>query len=90
LEYHRGVRSYVAAVVYTCGVASYILAPQGLRPGNVIMSGPLSKPALGCSLLLKDMPFNIKIHNIESLPRSGGKYARSAGTWARVVEREQN
>jgi len=90
LEYHKGVRSYVAAIVYTCGVASYILAPQGLRPGHTVMAGPLSVPSLGSSLLLKDIPFNLKIHNIESFLRSGGKYARAAGAWARVVERGQN
>lgn len=71
-------------------MASYILAPQGIRPGHVVSSGPFSPVSLGCCLLLKNIPFNTKIHNIESYPMSGGKYARSAGNWATVVERGQD
>lgn len=79
LEKHKLHNFYIASIFYVCGGCSYIIAPQNLKPGMVVESGEFVKPFLGSNLLLKYIPFNIKIHNIESYPRSGGKYIRSAG-----------
>jgi large subunit ribosomal protein L2 len=79
LEKHRSNSFYLASVFYSCGISAYIIAPEHLKPGHFIMAGAGAPPSLGSTLFLKNIPFNIKIHNIESSPRSGGKYIRSAG-----------
>ena len=90
IEKHKGVGPFVATLIYSCGVVSYILAPYGIRPGHTVWAGPNAKPTLGSCLPLRNVPLNIKIHNIESRPGGGAKYARAAGTWAKVAERGSN
>lgn len=87
LEKHKLHNCYIAAIYYSCGINSYVIAPENLRPGHVIISNENGSPYLGCSLLLKFMPLNIKIHNIESYPLSGGKFIRSPGNWAKILEK---
>jgi large subunit ribosomal protein L2 len=87
LEHNKTSSSYLALIVYSCGAASYILAPRGLRPGHTILSSDFAKPKLGYRMLLANIPFNIKIHNIENRPRCGGCFIRSAGNWAKILEK---
>lgn len=79
IEKHKLHNCYVASVFYPCGVCCYILAPQFLRPGHTIFSGSAGLIKIGSTFLLKNIPLNIKIYNIESFPRSGGKFIRSPG-----------
>lgn len=92
LEVSKINSSYLALVVYSCGVASYIIAPRGLRPGNFILNSDSAHPhpSLGFRLLLKNIPLNTKLHNIESFPRSGGKFSRAAGSWAKIIEKTES
>lgn len=75
-------------ISYPFGVLQYIIAPVGLKPGAIIYNG-LNVFTLGSCLFLKDIPFNIKIHNIESYPNSGAIFIRSAGTWAKILEKTE-
>jgi len=68
----------MSLISYPFGVFSYIIAPVGLRPGSLITNG--IHPSLGSCLFLKDIPFNIKIYNIESQPAGGARFARAAGS----------
>lgn len=78
LEFSALQKSYISLVSYPFGVFAYIIAPVGLRPGSLITNGIY--PSLGSCLFLKDIPFNIKIHNIESQPMRGACFARAAGS----------
>ena len=66
---------------------SYILAPAGLAPGDVVSSGPGSPVLPGCALPLSDIPVGTPVHNVEILPGKGGQLARAAGAAAVVVSR---
>ena len=66
---------------------SYILAPAGLAPGDVVSSGPNSPILPGCALPLSDIPVGTPVHNVEILPGKGGQLARAAGAAAVVVSR---
>jgi len=77
---------YVALLSYPFGVLQYITAPVGLRPGSVISNG-LNNFTLGSCSFIKDIPFNIKIYNIEAHPNSGASFIRSAGMWAKILEK---
>ena len=59
---------------------SYIIAPQGLKQGDIIEAGKDVEIKLGNSLELKDIPPGTSIHNVELIPGNGGKLARSAGS----------
>jgi large subunit ribosomal protein L2 len=65
-------------ISYPFGVVQYITAPVGLKPGSILSNG-LDNYTLGSCLFIKDIPFNIKIYNIEASPNSGASFVRSAG-----------
>lgn len=66
---------------------TYILAPENLVVGSVIVSGEVVPIKPGNASLLKNIPLNVKIHNIESHPYSGAVYSRSAGCFGQIVEK---
>lgn len=88
IEYDPNRTSFIALLHYADGEKRYILAPQGLKIGDKLFSGPDTAPEIGNSLLLKDIPLGTIIHNIELHPGNGGMIARSAGTNAQLVARE--
>jgi large subunit ribosomal protein L2 len=75
-------------VEYGDGEKRYILAPQGLKVGQKITSGPQAEPRLGNCLPLGKIPMGLNIHNIEMTPGRGGQMVRTAGGSARLVARE--
>lgn len=79
LEKHKLHNCYVASVYYSCGASCYIIAPEYLRPGHIVLSSSKGLIRRGSTFLLRNIPLNIKIFNIESFPRSGGKFIRSPG-----------
>lgn len=89
IEKSRHHTCYLALIVYSIGIVSYIIAPENLRVGSLVIAGPNSPKFSGCTSLIKFIPLNIKIHNIESFPGSGGKYIRSAGSWAKILEKKK-
>lgn len=88
IEYDPNRNARIALVEYKDGEKRYILAPAGLQVGQEIMSGDKVAPEIGNALPLKAMPLGTIVHNIELNPNQGGKFARSAGTYAQVSAKE--
>ena len=88
IEYDPNRTSRIALIKYTDGERRYIIAPQGLRVGQKIVSGEKVAPEVGNALLLKNMPLGTIVHNIELTPGKGGQMARSAGTYAQVLAKD--
>ncbi|MBX2954387.1 MAG: 50S ribosomal protein L2 [Leadbetterella sp.] len=88
IEYDPNRTSRIALVQYTDGEKRYIIAPQGLKVGQTIVSGEKVAPEVGNALLLKNMPLGTIVHNIELTPGKGAQMARSAGTYAQVLAKE--
>lgn len=88
IEYDPNRTSRIALVQYTDGEKRYIIAPQGLKVGQTIVSGEKVAPEVGNALQLKNMPLGTIVHNIELTPGKGAQMARSAGTYAQVLAKE--
>ncbi|CDZ75257.1 50S ribosomal protein L2 [Peptoniphilus sp. ING2-D1G] len=88
IEYDPYRTSYIALLNYVDGEKRYILAPNGLKVGDVIESGEEADIKVGNALKLRDIPVGITIHNIEMLPGKGGQLARAAGTSAQLMAKE--
>lgn len=88
IEYDPNRTANIALVNYSDGEKRYILAPNGLKVGDVIVSGESSDIKLGNALPLINMPMGTVIHNIEMRPGKGGQLARSAGASAQILGRE--
>lgn len=88
LEYDPNRSAFIALVQYTDGEKRYILAPQGLKVGQKIVSGSNVAPEVGNALPLSDIPLGTIIHNIELNPGKGGSIARSAGSYAQLSARD--
>jgi len=88
IEYDPNRTSDIALVQYADGDKRYILAPQGLKVHDKIVSGKTADPKLGNALPVSLIPVGTMIHNIELTPGRGGQMARSAGTGAIVSAKE--
>jgi large subunit ribosomal protein L2 len=88
IEYDPNRTANIALVFYRDGEKRYIIAPNGIQPGQKILSGENATPEIGNALFLKDIPLGTLIHNIEMRPGQGGKLARSAGSYAQLVARD--
>jgi large subunit ribosomal protein L2 len=89
LEYDPNRTAYIALVEYTDGTKAYVIAPQRLKEGDKIISGEKVDVKIGNAMMLKNMPVGTIIHNIEMKVGKGAQLARSAGTYAQVVGRDQ-
>ncbi|NFO04903.1 50S ribosomal protein L2 [Clostridium botulinum] len=90
IEYDPNRSAYIALVIYTDGEKRYIIAPAGLKVGDVIVSGPDSDIKPGNALPLKNIPVGTVIHNIELQKGKGGQLVRSAGNSAQLMAKEGN
>ncbi len=88
IEYDPNRSARIALLVYANGTKSYILAPNGLKVGQTLMSGKTAAPDLGNTLYLEDIPLGTVVHAIELYPGQGAVMARSAGTYAQLLARE--
>jgi large subunit ribosomal protein L2 len=88
VEYDPNRSSRIALIEYTDGERRYVLAPEGLRAGDKIMSGEQAEPRLGNCLPMRRIPLGMTIHNLEMQPGRGGQICRSAGTSATLTARE--
>ena len=88
IEYDPNRTARIALVFYADGEKRYIIAPQGLKVGQKVMSGKDATPNIGNTLFLSDVPFGTIIHNIELRPGQGAKMARSAGAYAQLMSRD--
>ena len=88
IEYDPNRSARIALVEYADGEKRYIIAPNGLKVGQEIVSGAGVAPELGNALPLSDIPVGTLVHNIELRPGQGAAMARSAGTFAQLAARE--
>ena len=88
IEYDPNRTGYIALVQTPDGKKSYILAPDKLKVGDVVVSGENAEPTIGNSLPLHKMPSGTSIHAIELDPGRGAVLARSAGTYGVYVGKE--
>ena len=89
IEYDPNRTAFIALLHYADGEKRYILAPQGLQVGSIVISGDAVVPEIGNALQMKNMPLGTNIHNIEMQPGQGGKLVRSAGTSAQLTNKEE-
>lgn len=88
IQYDPNRSSRIALLVYADGEKRYILAPVGLKVGQILLSGTEIAPEIGNALPLGKIPLGTIVHNIELHPGQGGVMARSAGTYAQLLSRE--
>ncbi|MDL2319936.1 50S ribosomal protein L2 [Alistipes sp. OttesenSCG-928-B03] len=88
IEYDPNRSARIALIVYPDGTKSYIIAPNGLKVGQKVESGPGVSPEVGNCLLLGEIPLGTVVHAIELYPGQGAVMARSAGTNAQLLARE--
>ena len=88
IEYDPNRTANIALINYADGEKRYILAPNGLKVGDLIESGENADIKTGNALKLKDMPVGTVIHNVEMKPGKGGQLARSAGASAQLMAKE--
>ena len=88
LEYDPNRTSFIALLKYKDGELAYILAPQRLAVGDVVVSGDKVDVKVGNAMKLAALPVGTIIHNIEMKPGKGGQIARSAGTYAQYLGRD--
>jgi large subunit ribosomal protein L2 len=90
IQYDPNRSARIALLHYADGEKRYILAPQGLKEGAQVQSGPEAPPSPGNCLPLRNIPLGMAIHSIELLPGRGGVLCRSAGVSATLAARDAN
>ena len=88
LEYDPNRSAHIALVQYEDGEKRYILAPNGLKVGDTVVSGPNADIKPGNSLPLVNIPVGTFIHNVELYPGKGAQLARAAGIIAQLMAKE--
>lgn len=88
IEYDPMRTGRIALLQYKDGEKRYILAPQGLQPGQTVVSGKNAAPNIGNAMPLSNVPLGTIVHNIELNPGQGGKFIRSAGAYAQLTAKE--
>ena len=85
IEYDPIRTARLALLTYRDGEKRYIVAPVGLKVGSKVVSGPTASPDVGNSVLLKNVPVGLPIHNVEMIPGRGAQMVRSAGSAATLM-----
>ncbi|MGE5796898.1 MAG: 50S ribosomal protein L2 [Ignavibacteria bacterium] len=88
IEYDPNRTSRIALLQYADGEKKYIIAPDGLKVNDKIVSGPGSEINIGNTLPLKEMPLGSFLHNVELKPGKGGQLGRSAGSSLQLLAKE--
>lgn len=88
IEYDPNRSARIALLHYADGEKRYILAPQGLKVGDTVISSEVADVRPGNAMLLGNIPLGTLVHNVELKPMKGGQLARSAGAYAQVVAKE--
>jgi large subunit ribosomal protein L2 len=88
IEYDPNRSAHIALVHYADGDKRYILAPQRLKVGDTVESGPGADIRVGNCLPLARIPTGTMVHNVELTPGRGGQMGRSAGTAIQIVAKE--
>ncbi len=88
IEYDPNRSAFIALLFYNDGEKRYIVAPNGLKTGDTIVSGKGIAPEIGNTLFLSDIPLGTVVHNVELQPGKGAELARSAGSYAQLVSKD--
>jgi large subunit ribosomal protein L2 len=88
IEYDPNRSARIALLSYADGAKRYITAPQGLRVGETIVSGPQVEPKVGNAMPLQAIPLGTMVHNVELQPGRGAQLVRSAGVAAQVMAKD--
>lgn len=89
LEYDPNRTAHIALLCYVDGERRYIIAPKGIQAGDRLMSGHDAPIRVGNALPLRNIPIGSTVHCVEMKPGKGAQIARSAGTSAQLIAREQ-
>ena len=89
VEYDPNRTCHIALLHYADGEKRYILAPEGLKAGDPVMTSDAPPFKVGYCMRLKAMPLGSVVHNIEMVPGKGGKLVRSAGLSAQLMARSE-
>ena len=88
IEYDPNRSAYIALLQNEAGEKSYIIAPVGLKDGDVVYTGPDADIKPGNTLPIENIPVGTFIHNIELYPGKGAQLVRSAGVAAQLIAKE--
>ena len=88
LEYDPNRSAFIALIQYEDGVKSYIIAPDGLKVGDKVVSSENADVKPGNAMPISSIPVGTIIHNIELYPGKGGQLVRSAGNYAQLIAKE--
>ena len=88
IEYDPNRTAFIALLSYVDGEKRYMLAPNGLKEGQTVVSGKGVAPEVGNTLYLSEIPLGATIHNIELRPGQGAVMVRSAGAYAQLMARD--
>jgi len=89
IEYDPIRSARLALLEYPDGEKRYIVAPNGLKVGALLRSGPVAPPEVGNCLPLKAIPVGLPVHNLELVPGRGGQLVRAAGGAAMLMSRDE-
>ncbi|MDR3330247.1 MAG: 50S ribosomal protein L2 [Mycoplasmataceae bacterium] len=89
IEYDPNRTAFISLIVYENGEKSYIIAPQGIKVGDEIISGEKVDIKVGNAMLIKNIPEGTFIHNVELMPHKGAQMIRSAGSSAQVLGKDE-
>jgi len=90
IEYDPNRSALIALLHYRDGEKRYILAPQGIKVGQELLSGADAEPVVGNALPLAKIPLGTYVHSVELVPGQGSKIVRTAGSSAQLMAREGN
>jgi large subunit ribosomal protein L2 len=88
VEYDPNRTANIALLSYMDGEKRYILAPHGLKVGDILTNGPNAEIKVGNALPMGNIPLGTQIHNIEMKPGAGGQLVKSAGNTAQLMAKE--
>ena len=88
LEYDPNRSAFIALITYEDGEQAYILAPQRLNKGDVVISGERADIKPGNAMPLQNIPIGTIVHNVEMKPGKGGQIGRSAGAYVQLVGKD--
>ncbi len=88
IEYDPNRSANIALLQYEDGTKTYIIAPEGLKKGNTVVSGKGADIKPGNAMMLEDIPVGTLIYNVELNPGKGGQLVRSAGNFAQLMAKE--
>jgi large subunit ribosomal protein L2 len=88
IEYDPNRTAFIALLNYVDGEKRYMIAPNGLKEGQTVLSGKDIAPEIGNTLYLSEIPLGATIHNIELRPGQGGVLVRSAGAYSQLMAKD--